>query len=128
MSEFAISRRTVLGGAVTAALLPALASQSLAASAASRGKPGLASSGGKSRFLHSATALRDSCHSRAPRLRRVPARPTSSGRRGSVVGVSGMEQQHAAEMLAIVAGLVAPVCEEIIFRGLLWGQRQGLRR
>ena len=61
MSEIAISRRMVLGSAVSAALLPRLASGSSAATRGARpaAGPALASSGGKPRFLHTATALQD---------------------------------------------------------------------
>src|SRR5579863_6363085 len=61
MPEIAISRRTVLGSAVSAALLPTLASQSFAAarSPSRAGGPALASGAGKPRYLHSATALPD---------------------------------------------------------------------
>jgi N-acetylneuraminic acid mutarotase len=61
MSEIAISRRTVLGSAVSAALLPTFASGSAAAMGAAyrAGAPALDPSGGKPRYLHSATALQD---------------------------------------------------------------------
>jgi len=60
MGELHISRRTVLGGALSAALLPALASETFASGtriARASTLFGPASRSGRPRFLHTATAL-----------------------------------------------------------------------
>ena len=61
MSDIAISRRSVLSTAVSAALISTLIPESFASErvAPKGGTPALISSGGKTRFLHTATALQD---------------------------------------------------------------------